>query len=165
MVRKSSYRSGKIGFGGLLILLAGFLVLLIRSRASASVGQTQISLITNILINAGLNTQNAKFWCAISAFETNNWTSDIYVQNHNLFGMRLPYDDTTAVDERNGFAVFLSDSDSVKDLVMYFDRLNWEQLNFNSIPDLVSYMKAKNYFVEDETQYLQGVQARYNQLF
>lgn len=125
----------------------------------------QVSLITSTLTSAGLDTQNAKFWCAVSAYETAFWSSNIYRQNHNLFGMRLPYDDTLAVDERNGFAVFISDSDSVKDLVMYFDRLNWSERNFDSLPELVATMKAKNYFVEDETLYLEGVQAAYHNLF
>lgn len=129
------------------------------------------STIIQTLRNAGLDEQTAKYWVAISAHETafdNNyqtpWTSPVYRQNNNLFGMRLAGSNTTAIDSNLGHARYRSVSDSAQDLVQYFQRLKWSQLNFDSIPALVSYMKGKGYFTAPLADYQKGVEYWYKKL-
>lgn len=128
--------------------------------------------IEKILPQAGLNPENVKFWVAVSAYETayaNNyqtpWSSPVFTQNNNLFGMRLPSGNTLAVGDNLGHAVFPSVEDSAKDLVLYFKRLNWKQVNFNNTDALVAAMKAKGYFTADEGAYAKGVRSWYNKIY
>lgn len=184
-MRKASYQNGKIGLGGLLILLSG-LYLLYRlflsprtaSQLTPSNSQDQTDQLNGVssadispksVISQGLSQvldgDNIKYWTAISALETGYWTSPIFVHNLNLFGMRLPSGNTTAYGSADGFALFTSLSDSVQDLVLYFSRLNWHQYNFASLDELVSMMKLKGYFVEPAKEYLAGAKGAYNQLY
>lgn len=103
-------------------------------------------IIFETLTKSGMDAVTARFWVAVSAHETGGWTSRIYRENHNLFGMRLPSANTTAIGAKHGHAVFRSDLDSAKDLVMYFDRLKWKQINFSDSDSLVDEMKRKKYF-------------------
>jgi len=112
-----------------------------------------------------LDGRTAKFWVAVSAHETGGWTSAIFRENNNLFGMRLPSGNTLAIGANRGHAVFRSLEDSAKDLLMYFDRLKWTRLNYETPADLVAAMKAKRYFEADETAYRKAVEAWYRKLF
>lgn len=56
---------------------------------------------------------------AQSALETGAWTSRIFRENHNAFGMKLPTRrDTLATGERYGHATYNSVPDSVADYFM-----------------------------------------------
>jgi len=112
-----------------------------------------------------MDEQTVKFWTAVSDFETGSWTSPIFIQNRNLFGMRLPTSNTTAIGGADGHAVFASLQDSVADLILYFNRLQWPMLNFSTIDALVSMMKSKGYFAAPIGDYLAGVKARYQRLY
>jgi len=121
--------------------------------------------ISNALSARGVNDVTILFWMAVSGFETGNWTSQIYTENNNLWGMRLATSNTTAIGDNAGFADYTSIQDSAQDLALYLTRLKWAKLNFASLQEFVHQMKLKNYFVEPEDQYLAGVTAVYNQLF
>lgn len=140
-------------YGMLLTLLIGSLGLWILYRfqtKGATNNKTKVEnpkkIIFETLTQSGMDAVTARFWVAVSAHETGGWTSRIYRENHNLFGMRLPSVNTTAIGARYGHAVFRSDSDSAKDLVKYFDRLKWKQINFSDSDSLVDEMKRKKYF-------------------
>lgn len=150
-------------FGMWPILLIGLLLLWIRSRSQTMTNPKE--MITSTLTSSGINEQTARFWVAVSAHETGGWTSAIFKENNNLFGMRLPSRNTLAVGVNRGHAVFPSILDSAKDLVLYFDRLNWAQRNFNTIPELVAYMKSKNYFTANESEYRAGVERWYKKIY
>jgi hypothetical protein len=155
----------------LLTLLIGLPLLWIVFRSLKKTNANPITAIKNALPAAGLNDQNIKFWIAVSAHETayaNNyqtpWTSPVFVQNNNLFGMRLPGSNTTATGSNLGHAVFPSVEASADDLVLYFDRLKWTQRNFNSISDLVNEMKRKGYFTAPLVDYKTGVEYWYKKM-
>lgn len=55
-----------------------------------------------------------------SALETGNWTSKVYVQNHNLFGMKLPgRRSTTALGSKRGYASYSDWVQSVRDFKLW----------------------------------------------
>jgi hypothetical protein len=156
-MRKLSLSQSQRKFAGLLILLIGLSWLLLRSRSPKETIKT--------ILSQKLNDQNVKYWTAISAFETAGWTSDIYKENHNLFGMRLPSKNTTAIGENRGHAVFKDDAGSAKDLLLYFDRLNWSKVNYSSIDEIVQMQVAKGYFTADPALYLSGAKQWYKKLY
>lgn len=55
-------------------------------------------------------------------WETSNFTLDMYMENKNLFGMRLPKKrKTLAIGENKKHAVFSSFQDSIDDYFLYLD--------------------------------------------
>lgn len=60
---------------------------------------------------------------AQARLETGHFTSDLFVNNNNLFGMKLPWNrPTTAIGVRNGHAVYKSWRDSLIDYALYSSR-------------------------------------------
>ena len=52
--------------------------------------------------------------------ETGGFTSKIFLENHNLFGMKLPYKrKTTALGKKRGHAYYSNWVDSVRDMILY----------------------------------------------
>ena len=94
----------------------------------------------------GYDDTTAKSWGAVSQFETGNFTSDIFKNNNNLFGMRLPrVRETTATDSRNNFAVYPDRMHSIWDIVLYLDAVDFPKRN-NSYWDVIREMKKRSYF-------------------
>jgi uncharacterized FlgJ-related protein len=95
------------------------------------------------------------FLTAIAMHETGNFTSDVFRNNNNLFGMRHPeHRPTKSTGDLNGYATYKSLQDSVRDFkewIMY----NGLPSNYENVSDLVSDMKDKEYY---EASYL-----RYNE--
>jgi hypothetical protein len=154
----------------LLTLLIGSLILWILYRFLKTKPVAQ-EVILKELTRAGIDEKTARFWVAVSAHETafansyqTPWTSPVYIQNRNLFGMRLPSGNTTAIGSNLGHAVYPSIQDSAKDLILYFQRLRWDRVNFNSIPELVTYMKQKGYYEAPLADYQRGVEYWYKKL-
>jgi uncharacterized FlgJ-related protein len=91
---------------------------------------------------------------AISAQETGLFTSPIYKNNHNLFGMRLAKQrDTLAIGDKSGYANYNSNEDSIKDMLLWFAYHNQDPGSFTSLKDMIHYMKEKKYFEGNENKY------------
>lgn len=57
-----------------------------------------------------------------SVLETGGFTSDIFIENHNLFGMKMPHTRiTTATGENRGHAMYKHWTDSVEDYALWQD--------------------------------------------
>lgn len=68
--------------------------------------------------------KNPKVVLAQAQLETGNFTAPIYTVNKNLFSMRLPKSrPTSAIGEKNGYAVFASPEHSVIDYAIYQARI------------------------------------------
>ena len=172
---KRLWINGRILFGFSRMFWIGLIIVLIllfrSSKATSQPAQalqipTQVNdAITQALSGFGLDSNNVRFWIAVSALETDFWTSQVYIENNNLFGMRLPSSNTTATFSQFGFAGFDSLEDSATDLTLYFDRLKWNQVNYPTLAALVAQMKSKNYFEESADEYLMAVSEKYSMLF
>jgi uncharacterized FlgJ-related protein len=102
-------------------------------------------------------------WIAVSQFETGNFTSHLFLNHNNFFGMKFPRKrETTAAYAipPNDFAHYNSQADSVDDLLLYLREWNYPS-DFSSIDSLIEFMKSKGYFEEPLTYYLTGVQTYY----
>lgn len=177
---------------GLLILLPLSLYLLYRKLAGSPT-------ITNIPPNFQLLMEQAfqgskykkllKYWLAVAKMETAGFSSQLYINANNPWGMKMPKQrKTTAtgkawgvsgrndssiweklfipgafietlVSQRSDFARYSTLSDGVKDIILYMDALGYPE---NS-PDLLSFiqlMKSKGYFAgEDVETYYNKVKA------
>lgn len=116
------------------------------------------------ILKTKLDDTTVNLWLAVAAHETDGFTSTIFNQNNNAFSMRwcacggsVGDPRSLAIGNRYGHDVFSSVADSAKDLILYFKRLGWVQLNFATPEALVHYMKQKGFFVADESDYLAGV--------
>jgi hypothetical protein len=145
-----------------IIGLAGLVILLLRMRVRSRLYRN--------LVRAGVSSGTARMWVAVSAFETDGWTSINFTRDHNPVGMTLASANTTAAGlapDPNPEALARYDSlgAGIKDLVLYmFTRFKYPG-TFTSIGDLANYMQSKGYFTGDPTVYSQGVQTWYNKLY
>lgn len=179
-----SSKSGRIGFVILVLLLPGSLILLLiflltRNRINPAAADAGTSVITaaplklnqtqqkilEVLKAGGVSQRLALYWLAVSAFETGNYTSELFKLANNAFGMRVP---KTRDSARNGtytlksggepFSSFESVEDSARDQLLYIDALNYP-LDLDNEAQLVALMKSKNYFDISYETYLAGVRA------
>jgi hypothetical protein len=152
-----------LGIGLLLLFL------LFRVSKSFSMGKTypQAQAIIEEVQAAGYDFNTAKFWAAVSMFETADpdpWTSDLYKLYHNMFGMGYPTYGVSygSVSSPEGMkSSYISDDQSIADLVEYLQYSKWP-MKFNGIPQEVALMKQKGYFGGSEQVYLAGVTKYFN---
>lgn len=119
------------------------------------------SEIVSILTAAGYSSRMAQNWVRVSAFETGYWTSNLYRTKNNLFGMKQPeIRDTTSAGTPgvDTWAVFPSQAESVRDLVLYLKARNYPN-DFPSLESQIAFMKEKSYFEEPFEYYYNGVNA------
>lgn len=106
----------------------------------------------------GFSSDVAKMIISQAAFETGNFTSRIFKQNHNLFGMKLPkLRNTLATGEKFGHATFNSDFDSIKDYKLYWVNFSHPE-QFESLRSFIERLKSKGYFEADIENYFKGVE-------
>lgn len=77
---------------------------------------------------------------AQAIIESGNFTSSIFKQNNNMFGMRLPRQRATiAIGEQNGFAIYNSWKDCIYDYALYqysvMSTCNSEEEYFNRLEE------------------------------
>ena len=73
------------------------------------------------------------FSLAQSIHETGNFKSDLFINNHNLFGMRMPEKrKTLAIGIRRGYAVYKNWHDSVKDFHLMQIEINKRHSTYSS---------------------------------
>lgn len=165
MLQGTFSRLGRKKFAGLPIWLIGLLLLLMAYLYRKMTPKSAIQKI----LSPKLNAQNIRYWTAISDYETGDWTNTFSVKGHNLFSMHYTDHDPYAVGSTLGdgaaLAVYASYEDSCRGLIDYFRRLSWSTLNFNSLNELIVYMKGKGYFGQNFDVYLAGVTRKYKQLY
>ncbi len=101
---------------------------------------------------------------AQSSVETGNFTSAIYKENHNLFGMReAKTRDNTAIGTNRAHAKYKSDIDSIKDFFLrqkYFNLKYTTREKYYNFLESSNYAEAKNY-----TKVIEQVYKRINFIY
>lgn len=155
----------------LLGLLIAYIVFLISRKAKRTQAfqvikeeqQTQddttdVRRIYDIITSVWSDLIHPDWICAIAMHETGSFTSEVFVENNNLFGMRHPEKrGTTSLGEFQGYAKYSALQDSVKDLRMWFE---YNSININdltTVDALVKAMKDREYFEASYTTYKSAV--------
>jgi len=102
-------------------------------------------------------------WIAISKMETAAWTSNLFKNAINLWGMKLPkVRPTTAAGQlasgNNFWARYNSLNDSVKDIILWMEYTKFPKQSL-SLTDHIEEMKKRGYFEESIPQYTKLVEA------
>lgn len=119
----------------------------------------------SLLIREGFTDEMAKMIVAQAGFETGNFTSAIFLENKNLFGMKLPkIRKTTAIGEARGHAVYKSYEDSIKDYWLYSKALGYLS-TYSSIVNWVRALVQKKYFEAKPEEYQRGIEIYYEKYF
>jgi uncharacterized FlgJ-related protein len=120
-----------------------------------------------ILLNYGMSDLHSKFIVSQSAHETKGFTSKVYKENTNLFGMTYA-GQSTAKGQKNGYAWYESDEESIVDLLAWLSRHVKMTRIINPVNTMARYVaaiKADNYFTDNETNYLKGCNYYFHNLF
>jgi hypothetical protein len=119
-------------------------------------------VIARTLTGAGYSRQMVKNWVAVSRFETGDFTSALYKNHHNLWGMKKSLRRENTQDYSvppRGFAGYSSLERSANDIVLYMREFNYP-FHFDSVETQVEFMKSKGYFEEPLEFYLNGVKSK-----
>jgi len=136
---------------GLLILLHRFLI---TSRRKVK----PLKAISKVLKAQGLEPSMIRLLQAQAIHETGNFTSRLFLENNNVFGMKIPSIRKTLniAPGNQQFSKFASVDDSIKDMMFYLDHF--------SIPlDLADpflyaqILKDKNYYEDPVEVYFKGL--------
>ena len=155
--------------GFLLLLPLGWLfskLLMSINRPNAmSTYKDYVTYIMSLLLREGFTEDMAKLIVAQAGFETGNFTSVIFKENNNLFGMKLAkVRKTTAIGENRGHAVYRNLEECVKDYWLYSRALGYLS-NYSSIVNFVRALVQKKYFEAKPEDYQKGVEVYYKKYF
>lgn len=115
------------------------------------------------LIELGFNVAQAKIILAQTAHETGNFTSKIFKENHNLFGMKYA-GQALALGSKYGHAYYRDFFESIKDFARYYKRHKYLPV-YSSIAQYIEALKKEKYFEADQKEYEKGVTHFYNLYF
>lgn len=123
----------------------------------------EVNEILNLIKRQGFPDKQAKFILSQAAFETGGFTSDIFKENNNLFGMKEA-GQSLVIGVNRGHAVYNSIADSIADYAKWYRR--HKMLPFYiTIDSFILDLKKENYFEADIMRYLRGVQHYYKSYF
>lgn len=94
--------------------------------------------------------------------ETGNFTSNVFLKNKNYFGMKLPKVRPTLAQpglmspEGNNYAAYGSESDSVVDLLMWFDYTKFP-IAVESVEEYSKELKNRAYYGVAESSYTKNL--------
>lgn len=150
----------------LLFLVASLLFWKRTNRQKKMSTKNEIyKTVYSLLIENGIPFRFAQIITAQAAHETYNFSSKIYIENRNLFGMKLAkIRKTLAIGERYGHAIFRSLEDSVKDLILYFEAQRIDK-NFIDSDTYIETLKNKGYFEARLSEYQKGTAYFLNMYF
>lgn len=110
------------------------------------------------------DTNRAALLTAQAAFETGEFTSDLYFANNNAFGMRQPkVRDTTSLGQKGNYAHYASIADSIKDRLMWddYNKVSYENATVKSFSQSLNKL---SYFEAPYLEYQNGVNAYFKKL-
>lgn len=157
----------------LLIPLAviGLPVLLFAAIRKAKSNTKEMDAIRSTLSSYGISEGTIRLWIAVSALETNGWTSKVFQDSNNLFCLIIPK--SKRLDYGEGQTIFMNEQgmyDSplheAADALYRHVILPFKyKLEYSSIDELVTAMKERKYFTASINSYLTGVKFWYPKLF
>ena len=118
--------------------------------------------IYNLLLVYGFNPTLAKYITAQAGYETANFSSPLYKQANNAFGMKW-HQSTHVKGILNGYATYYSLEQCVADYKDYWEYNHYQ--NIQSVENFVASLKNKNYFEAPQTAYYNGVNYFYKLYF
>lgn len=139
-------------FLGLLIALAVFLLWKLKGNRKPEQSKAeQFRLILNKTLLQSEYSNLARYWFYIAAFETGNFTSNLFLNANNPWGMMMPKKRKTTASgtyvSSRPWARYNSLEDSAKDIILYMIEFNYPTSE-PSFFAFVSTMKRKGYFEE-----------------
>jgi len=149
---------------GLPLLLVLFLFLIRRNRkkTEALTPAQNFRLILNKTLIQSKYANLARYWFWISAFETGNFTSNLFKSANNPWGMMMPKKRKTTASGQflssRPWARYNSLEDAAKDIILYMDEFNYPTFS-PSFFAFVQTMKEKGYFEEPFDVYYSRAQA------
>lgn len=151
------------------LLLGWLFIMLLKTKnppkKMTSINETWFHYVFPRIVENGFRGELAKYVFAQAAFETGNFTSDIFKENNNLFGMKLPtIRATLATGTNRNHATFKTVSDSITDFALYH-KARAISTAFTSIAAYVDTLNKKNYFEAEKEAYQKGVEYYYNLYF
>lgn len=119
----------------------------------------------NELTRLGFYPHMAKLIVAQSAHETGGWTSAIFRENNNPFGMKFAsIRPTTAIAVNRGHAVFPTIEAAVLDFLYYWRAFGYPS-DFPTPEVYAQHLKQKGYYEASYTEYATALRRWYNQLW
>jgi len=111
------------------------------------------------LTSRRLNQNQLKIVNAIAKHETANFTSRVWKENNNAFGMKHPVKRVTTSTgaDFNNYAIYDSPDASIEDYVLWWDYHTRNGVTKETPEDIVYFMKQKGYFEDSYENYLNGV--------
>lgn len=147
-----------------LLLLSLFFVIRRRQIKMSSINDNAWQVF-GLLLDQGFPFETAKIITAQAAHETGNFTSNIYQENNNPFGMKMPKQRrTTAKGEKNNHAFYGSIEEAIKDFWLYYKAVNLPE-SWATVEKYIEAIKEKGYFEAETGQYVRGVTYFYNLYF
>lgn len=146
----------------LSLILAGFvvgsLILLRQFLITTRRKEKPLQVISRILKAQGLETSMIKLLQAQAIHETGNFTSRLFKEENNVFGMKVPKIRKTlnVAFETDEFSTFLSIEDSIKDMLLYLDHFSIP-LDQEDAFRYAQILKDKNYYEDPVEVYFQGL--------
>jgi hypothetical protein len=171
-MKKRNFGSSRILWPGFLFyLLSGILFLMLSKKKSRPIEMTTTKLNKDaqdlyfLLTKKGFNFQQARYIVAQAGHETADFTSQIYKENHNPFGMKFAHvRKTTALGEKYGHARYSSVESAVDDFKFYWD--NWRYLSvYSSMEAYITAIKNNKYFEAPYLLYLAACKKFYKLYF
>jgi len=138
-------------------LLIGLISLLAFRRRSPQ------AIIRKHLSANSIPEQTVKYWIAVSAYETNGWSSQVFKDSRNLFDLIVPGKPGLSYGEHQTIYSTLDEAaeDLVKQVLHPFKYPNV----FTSLQQMTDLMKSKGYYGIDKATYYIGAAQWYNKLF
>lgn len=122
-----------------------------------------VSQVLNLLVGNGFTIKQAQFITAQAAHETGNFTSQVFHENNNLFGMTY-VGQLNSLGDKNGYANYENIDQCIKDFTEYYRRSGYSP-SFGSVAEYITTIKAHGYFEADVNEYVNGVEYFYKKYF
>lgn len=118
-----------------------------------------------LLLSRGFSVTQAMFITAQAGHETGNFTSRIFKENNNCFGMKLALiRKTTATGEKYGHATYSSLKSCIDDFFLYYNNFKYLK-QYENIAAYVAALKKRGYFEASEMEYLGGCKFWFSEYF
>jgi len=128
--------------------------------------RSQAESYKSYLVNLGISEKLAKIAVAQSAHETAGWSSRLYAQQNNLFGMRAAkVRQREQLGEVKGYALYEDVWQSLRDYALYLQSITVPQLVESSLSDFIKYLKNRNYYEDSFNNYYSGVASWHSKLW
>lgn len=110
-----------------------------------------------------LDSKMKTYITAQAMHETGIFTSELFLEHNNAFGMKMPSvrDTTATAMTENGFAHYDSVEDSIRDLQLYFENFNYPD-SFENATEYIKFAKEKGYFEAPLKTYTNAVNKHLN---